>query len=196
MAPSTLGTFLRSFTFERVRQLDRVLGQALARARRAGAGPGKARLAIHIDSFVAEVHGHAKQCAGYGHTGKLGYHPLLATARIPARSRTSASARARPTPRAGRCASSTLLARVRPGRADPPARGLGLSEPAGHGSYARRAAATRSAPRWERRSDLPGRDGLNRPHVVRSSADAWRSSAWRGSAGSGIQSGAVRADPS
>src|SRR5215210_7636623 len=41
MAPSTLGTFLRSFTFGHVRQLDRVLAQALARAWRAGAGPGK-----------------------------------------------------------------------------------------------------------------------------------------------------------
>src|SRR5947209_6771378 len=36
-APSTLGTFLRAFTFGHVRQLDRVLGEALTRARRAGA---------------------------------------------------------------------------------------------------------------------------------------------------------------
>src|SRR5260370_30771957 len=49
MAPSTLGTFLRSFTFGHVRQLDRVLGQALARAWRAGAGPPHARLVLHID---------------------------------------------------------------------------------------------------------------------------------------------------
>ena len=40
MAPSTLGTFLRAFTFGHVRQLDRVLGELLARAWRAGAGPG------------------------------------------------------------------------------------------------------------------------------------------------------------
>ena len=79
MAPSTLGTFLRSFTFGHVRQLDRVLGQALRRAWQAGAGPGTARLVIDVDSFVGEVHGHAKQGAGYGYTGKLGYHPLLAT---------------------------------------------------------------------------------------------------------------------
>ena len=32
MAPSTLGTFLRAFTFGHVRQLDRVLDQTLARA--------------------------------------------------------------------------------------------------------------------------------------------------------------------
>jgi hypothetical protein len=79
MAPSTLGTFLRSFTFGHVRQLDRVLGQALGRAWQAGAGPGRARLVIDVDSFVGEVHGHAKQGAGYGYTQELGYHPLLAT---------------------------------------------------------------------------------------------------------------------
>src|SRR3954470_7100288 len=79
MAPSTLGTFLRSFTFGHVRQLDRVLAEALKRAWRAGAGPGMRRLVIDIDSFVGEVHGHAKQGAGYGYTRKLGYHPILAT---------------------------------------------------------------------------------------------------------------------
>jgi hypothetical protein len=41
MAPSTLGTFLRAFTFGHVRRLDRVLGQLLGRAWRAGAGPAK-----------------------------------------------------------------------------------------------------------------------------------------------------------
>src|SRR5215207_11515542 len=79
MAPSTLGTFLRSFTFGHVRQLDRVLGQALRRAWQAGAGPGAGRLVIDIDSFVGEVHGHAKQGASYGYTRVLGYHPILAT---------------------------------------------------------------------------------------------------------------------
>src|SRR3954451_7196457 len=79
MAPSTLGTFLRSFTFGHVRQLDRVLAEALKRAWRAGAGPGRGRLVIDIDSFVGEVHGHAKQGAGYGYTRQLGYHPILAT---------------------------------------------------------------------------------------------------------------------
>jgi hypothetical protein len=79
MAPSTLGTFLRAFTFGHVRQLDRVLDQALGRAWEAGAGPGGERLVIDIDSFVGEVCGYQKQGAGYGYTGKLGYHPLLAT---------------------------------------------------------------------------------------------------------------------
>ncbi len=79
MAPSTLGTFLRAFTFGHVRQLDRVLDQSLCRAWAAGAGPDSERLVIDIDSFVGEVHGDQKQGASYGYTKQLGYHPLLAT---------------------------------------------------------------------------------------------------------------------
>ncbi len=78
MAPSTLGTFLRAFTFGHVRQLDRVLGGLLGRAWRAGAGPGAGRLVIDVDSFIREVHGKQKQGASYGYTKKLGYHPLIA----------------------------------------------------------------------------------------------------------------------
>ena len=78
MAPSTLGTFLRAFTFGHVRQLDRVLDQALARAWASGAGPGDGPLVIDIDSFVGEVYGYQKQGASYGYTKKLGYHPILA----------------------------------------------------------------------------------------------------------------------
>src|SRR5438270_4500354 len=79
MAPSTLGTFLRAFTFGHVRQLDHVLDVALARAWGAGAGPGQERLVIDIDSFIGEVHGDQKQGAGYGYTKQLGYHPIIAT---------------------------------------------------------------------------------------------------------------------
>jgi hypothetical protein len=78
-APSTLGTFLRAFTFGHVRQLDRVLAHSLQRAWVAGAGPGSDRLIVDIDSFVGEVYGYAKQGAGYGYTHKLGYHPIIAT---------------------------------------------------------------------------------------------------------------------
>ena len=62
-APSTLGTFLRAFTFGHVRQLDALLGETLARAWRAGAGPGEERLVIDVDSFVGEVYGRLKQGA-------------------------------------------------------------------------------------------------------------------------------------
>ena len=79
MAPSTLGTFLRAFTFGHIRQLDKVLAETIRRAWVAGAGPGADRLVIDIDSTITEVHGHAKQGAGYGYTRRLGYHPLLAT---------------------------------------------------------------------------------------------------------------------
>jgi len=78
-APSTLGTFLRAFTFGHVRQLDRVLGEALVRAWRAGAGPGAERLVVDVDSFIGEVHGYDKQGAVFGYTKRRGYHPLLAS---------------------------------------------------------------------------------------------------------------------
>lgn len=79
MAPSTLGTFLRAFTFGHLRQLDKVIGEAVARAWALGAGPGDRRLVIDLDSTVAEVHGYQKQGAAYGYTHQLGYHPILAT---------------------------------------------------------------------------------------------------------------------
>src|SRR6266849_6111406 len=70
-APSTLGTFLRAFTFGHVRQLDALLGQALERAWQAGAGPGEGRLVIDVDSFVGEVCGRLKQGAARGYTKLL-----------------------------------------------------------------------------------------------------------------------------
>ena len=79
MAPSTLGTFLRGFTFGHVRQLDAVSEQLMTRAWSLGAGPGDAPMTIDIDSTICEVHGTHKQGAGYGYTRVLGYHPLLAT---------------------------------------------------------------------------------------------------------------------
>jgi hypothetical protein len=78
-APSTLGTFLRAFTFGHVRQLDALLGRALERAWQAGAGPGDGRLVVDVDSFVGQVCGRLKQGAAYGYTRVLGYHPILAT---------------------------------------------------------------------------------------------------------------------
>ena len=79
MAPSTLGTFLRAFTFGHVRQLDRVLAEALRRAWSLGAGPEGDQMVVDLDSTICEVSGKDKQGAGYGYTKKLGYHPLLAT---------------------------------------------------------------------------------------------------------------------
>jgi len=78
-APSTLGTFLRAFTFGHVRQLDRLLAETLTRAWRAGAGPGAGRLVVDVDSFVGEVHGYQKQGAAFGYTQRRGYHPIVAS---------------------------------------------------------------------------------------------------------------------
>ncbi|HZA82996.1 MAG TPA: IS1380 family transposase [Actinomycetes bacterium] len=79
MAASTVGTWLRAFTFGHVRQLDRLAEVALTRAWAAGAGPGDGPLLVDADSTICEVYGKAKQGATYGYTRKLGYHPLLAT---------------------------------------------------------------------------------------------------------------------
>ncbi len=68
MAPSTLGTFLRSFTFGHIRQLDRVLAEALRRAWSFGAGPGSAEMVIDIDSTICEVCGKAKGGSGFGYS--------------------------------------------------------------------------------------------------------------------------------
>jgi hypothetical protein len=78
-APSTLGTFLRAFTFGHVRQLDQLLAETLTRAWRAGAGPGEERLVVDVDSFIGEVYGYEKQGAGFGYTKQRGYHPLVAS---------------------------------------------------------------------------------------------------------------------
>ena len=80
-APSTLGTFLRSFRWGHVRQLDRVGRELLARAWAAGAGPGAEPFTIDLDSTICETYGLAKEGARHhGYTGVRGYHPLLAVA--------------------------------------------------------------------------------------------------------------------
>jgi hypothetical protein len=80
-APSTLGTFLRSFRWGHVRQLDAVSRHLLARAWAAGAGPGNAPLTIDLDSTICETYGLKKEGAlHHGYTGVRGYHPLLAVA--------------------------------------------------------------------------------------------------------------------
>ena len=78
MAPSTVGSFVRSFTFGHVRQLDKAAEQALARAWSVGAAPDAAEMTVDLDSTVCEVCGKAKHGAAYGHSGVLGYHPLVA----------------------------------------------------------------------------------------------------------------------
>src|SRR5450756_2399427 len=84
-APSTLGTFLRAFTFGHVRQLDAVAGQLLAElSRRSPLLPGADRVAyVDIDATVKATYGYAKQGAGYGYSGVKGLNALLATVSSP-----------------------------------------------------------------------------------------------------------------
>ena len=84
-APSTLGTFLRtflrSFRWGHVRQLDRVSRELLAQAWAAGGGPGDAPFTIDLDSTICETYGLTKEGARrHNYTGQRGYHPLLAQA--------------------------------------------------------------------------------------------------------------------
>ena len=80
-APSTLGTFLRSFRWGHARQLGRVSREVLARAWGAGASPSEEPLTIDLDATVCETYGLAKEGAQrHNYAGQRGYHPLLAVA--------------------------------------------------------------------------------------------------------------------
>ena len=91
-APSTLGSFLRSFTFGHVRQLDAVASRFLIAI--AGLTPllgaattvdsDKVEYALlDVDETIIEVHGYAKQGAGFGYTKVRGLNALLATLATP-----------------------------------------------------------------------------------------------------------------
>jgi Transposase DDE domain group 1 len=93
-----LGSFLRAFTFGHVRQLEAVASRFLialagltgllgANVGRAGAGtdtgqqtgPSAGYALLDVDDTIIEVHGHAKQGAGFGYSGVRGLNALLAT---------------------------------------------------------------------------------------------------------------------
>ncbi len=80
-APSTLGSFLRAFTFGHVRQLDAVASRVLINL--AHATPVVKGLdeyaVVDVDDTIIEVHGYAKQGAGFGYTRVRGLNALLAT---------------------------------------------------------------------------------------------------------------------
>ncbi len=97
-APSTLGTFLRSFTFGHVRQLDAVHARVLAGL--AAAVPrllaGTDGLAfVDIDDTIREVHGYAKQGAAYGYSGVKGVNAQIAALSSPTCAPVIAAARLR-----------------------------------------------------------------------------------------------------
>ena len=66
MAPSTLGTFLRSFTWGHVRQMDKALSETLRRVWSAGGGPDREPVTIDVDSTICEVSANTKHGASYG----------------------------------------------------------------------------------------------------------------------------------
>jgi hypothetical protein len=82
VAPSTVGTFLRSMSWGHARQLDAVSRRLLARAAAAGAvdlAAGGAPVVVDIDATLIETYGLAKSGARQVmRTGRRGYHPLLA----------------------------------------------------------------------------------------------------------------------
>ena len=96
-APSTLGTFLRTFTFGHVRQLDAVASRFLAAlAQNAPLLPGADQgVYVDIDDTIKATHGYAKQGAGYGYTGVKGLNALLAIVSTPLSSPVVAGTRLR-----------------------------------------------------------------------------------------------------
>ena len=84
-APSTLGTFLRGFTFGHVRQLDAVASRFLSNlAAHTPLQPDADRVCfVDIDDTVKATHGHAKQGVGYGYSGVEGLNALIGVASTP-----------------------------------------------------------------------------------------------------------------
>jgi hypothetical protein len=82
-APSTLGSFLRTFSFGHVRQLDAVAARVLVNlAREAPIVPVPSDggfVFVDVDDTIIEVHGYQKQGAGFGYSGVRGINALLAT---------------------------------------------------------------------------------------------------------------------
>src|SRR5664280_980400 len=96
-APSTLGTFLRTFTFGHVRQLDSVAAAMLVEL--AGRTPllpaGETIAFLDVDDTIRETYGYAKQGAGYGYSKVKGINALIATISTPAAAPVIAAARLR-----------------------------------------------------------------------------------------------------
>jgi len=85
LAPSTLGTFLRSFTFGHVRQLDAVAERFLCRlAGHTPLLPGAGQVCfVDVDDTMRETHGYRKEGAGYGYSGVKGLNVLLGVVSTP-----------------------------------------------------------------------------------------------------------------
>lgn len=84
-APSTLGSFLRSFAFGHVRQLDAVAARLVASlAGQTPVLPDAPQIAyLDVDDTIRATYGYAKQGAGYGYSGVKGLNALLAALSTP-----------------------------------------------------------------------------------------------------------------
>lgn len=85
-APSTLGSFLRSFEFGHVRQLDAVASRFLTGLTRESASllpTGDEYMFVDIDDTIIEVEGYLKQGASFGYSGVRGLNAVLAIASTP-----------------------------------------------------------------------------------------------------------------
>lgn len=82
-APSTLGSFLRTFTFGHVRQLDAVASRLLINlascTQALGSPADTGTVFVDVDDTIIEVHGHKKQGASFGYTGVRGLNALIGT---------------------------------------------------------------------------------------------------------------------
>ena len=84
-APSTLGSFLRGFSFGHIRQLDAVASRFLTGLTRRTPllGGIYQMVLVDVDDTIIEVHGQAKQGADFGYNGIRGLNALLATITTP-----------------------------------------------------------------------------------------------------------------
>ena len=177
-APSTLGSFLRGFTFGHVRQLDAVAARHLAAL--ATFSPllaGGDRVAyVDIDDTVKATYGYAKQGAGYGYSGVKGLNALIATVSSPLAAPVIVASRLRKgSTNSARGAARLVTDALRT------AKNAGAGGPAGTGlivlradsafyGYEVLAAARRAGARFLRhRPRQPGRD----PAIERIDQTAW-----------------------
>jgi hypothetical protein len=116
-APSTLGTFLRTFTHGHVQQLDKVNAAMLAGLTgdvpNLLAGSGDQGIAfVDVDDTIREVHGYAKQGAAFGYSGARGLNVQLATISTPTTAPVIARARLRKGNTASAAGAGRLLAQA------------------------------------------------------------------------------------
>src|SRR5450759_4851846 len=138
-APSTLGTFLRAFTFGHVRQLDAVASRVLVNlAARAPLLAGADQVAyLDIDDTIKATFGHKKQGAGYGYTKVKGLNALLAIVSTPVSEPVIAATRLR------RGGTNSVRGAARPGWSPTP---WSPPKPAARAGWSRCAPTARTTP--------------------------------------------------